>query len=104
MQKNSKQKDLDEYKAKPSTVEIPDGKKRTFKNFDELEETYNELRNERTQLSAELGELLKPVNAKKELMDSYLTDHMVNLTPSQLQNLQNGVESLTPQVDRKSVV
>jgi len=101
--KQSKQRDLDEYKSRSSAVEMPDGKKRTFKNFDELEETYNELRNERTQLSAELGELLKPVNAKKELMDSYLTDHMVNLTPSQLQNLQNGVESLTPQVRQINV-
>ncbi len=74
---------------------MPDGKKRTFKNYDELEETYNELKNERTQLSAELGDLIKPVNEKKELMDSYLTDHMVNLTSAQLLNLQNGVESLS---------
>src|SRR5437763_1838239 len=101
--KKSKQQDLDEYKAKPSTVEMPDGKKRTFKNFDELEETYNELKNERTQLSAELGELLKPVTEKKELMDSYLSDHMVNLTAAQLLNLQNGVESLTPAVRQINV-
>jgi len=51
--KKSKQQDLDEYKAKPSSVEMPDGKKRPFKNFTELEDTYNELKNERTQLSAE---------------------------------------------------
>jgi len=101
--KKSKQQDLDAYKSKPSSVEMPDGKKRTFKNFDELEETYNELRNERTQLSAELGELLKPVNEKKELMDSYVTDHMVSLTPAQLQNLQNDVESLTPKVRQINV-
>src|SRR5260370_31895779 len=101
--KQSKQRDLDEYKSKSSTVEMPDGKRHTFKNFDELAETYNDLKNERTQLSAELGELLKPVNKKKELMDSYLTDHMVNLTPAQLLNLQNGVESLTPQVRQINV-
>src|SRR5689334_20012136 len=101
--KQSKQRDLDEYKSRPSTVEMPDGKPRTFKTFNDLEETYNELKNERTQLSAELGELLKPVNAKKELMDSYLTDHMVNLTSAQLQNLQNGVESLTPAVRQINV-
>jgi hypothetical protein len=96
--KKSKQQDLDEYKAKPSTVEMPDGKKRTFKNFDELEETYNELKNERTQLSAELGELIKPANEKKELMDSYLTDHMVSLTASQLTGLQNKVEAWDPKI------
>ena len=94
--KQSQQRDLDAYKAKPSTVEMPDGKLQTFKNFGELEEAYNELKNERTQMSAELGELLKPVNEKKELMDSYVSDHMVSLTPSQLAGLQNAVESLTP--------
>ncbi|HKW31660.1 MAG TPA: hypothetical protein VJN92_01560 [Candidatus Acidoferrum sp.] len=101
--KKSKQQDLDEYKAKPSSVEMPDGKVQTFKNFAELEEAYNELKNERTQMSAELGELLKPINEKKEVMDSYLTDHMVSLTASQLQSLQNGVESLTPAVRQINV-
>jgi len=101
--KKSQQEDLDAYKAKPSTVEMPDGKVQTFKNFAELEETYNELKNERTQMSAELGELLKPVNQKKELMDSYLSDHMVSLTASQLQSLQNGVESLSYSVRQINV-
>ena len=101
--KESKKRKLEEYKSEPSTVEMPDGKKQTFKNFDGLEETYNELKNERTQLSAELGEIIKPVNEKKELMDSYVTDHMVNLTPSQLTNLQNGVEALTPKIRQINV-
>src|SRR6266478_4951650 len=93
-----KQRNLDEYKKKSTTVEMPDGKNQTFKDYDELEKTYNDLKNERTQLSAELGELIKPVNEKKELMDSYVTDHMVNLTPSQLTNLLNGVEAWTPKI------
>ena len=101
--KQAKQRDLDAYKAEPSTVEMPDGKVQTFKTFGELEEAYNELKNERTQMSAELGELLKPVTEKKELMDSYLTDHMVSLTSSQLLNLQNGVESLTPAIRQINV-
>ena len=101
--KQSKQRDLAAYKAKPSTVDMPDGKVQTFKNFGELEEAYNDLKNERTQLSAELGELLKPVTEKKELMDSYLTDHMVSLTSSQLLNLQNSVESLTPAIRQINV-
>src|ERR1700740_2517971 len=70
--KQRKQKNLEEYKKESSTVEMPDGKKQTFKDFDALEETYNGLKNQRTQLSAELGELIKPVNEKKELMDSYV--------------------------------
>ncbi len=96
--KESKQKDLEEYKKEPSTVEMPDGKKQVFHSYDELEKTYNDLKNERTQLSAELGELIKPVNEKKELMDSYVTDHMVSLTPSQLDGLKNKTEAWTPKI------
>src|SRR6266446_564498 len=100
--KQSKLKDLATYKQEKTAVEMPDGKKQIF-DFDHLEETYNDLKNERTQLSAELGDLIKPVNEKKELMDSYLTDHMVNLTPSQLTNLQNGVEAWTPKIRQINV-
>jgi len=96
--KQSKQKDLEEYKKEASTVEMPDGKKQPFKNYDELEETYNDLKNERTRLSAELGELIKPVNEKKGKLDAYVTDHMVNLTPPQLAGLQNKTEAWTPKI------
>ena len=96
--KERKRRNLEEYKKESTTAEMPDGKKKTFKDYDELEKTYNDLKNERTQLSAELGELIKPVNEKKELMDAYLTDHMVNLTPSQLTGLQNKTEAWTPKI------
>src|SRR5712691_5939664 len=59
--KRSKQKDLEQYKKEKTAVEFPDGKKQDF-DYQHLEETYNDLKNERTQLSAELGELIKPVN------------------------------------------
>ena len=49
-------------KSPPSNY--PDGSKQKY-NYPQLEETYNELRNERTALSAELGELIKPVNEQK---------------------------------------
>jgi len=96
--KQRKQRNLGEYKKESATVEMPDGKKQTFKDYDELEKTYNDLKNDRTQLSAELGELIKPVSEKKELMDSYLTDHMVSLTPSQLDGLKNKTEAWTPKI------
>jgi cytochrome c551/c552 len=101
--KQSKQRSLDEYKKESITVEMPDGKPQTFKNYDDLEKTYNDLKNERTQLSAELGELIKPVSEKKQLMDAYLSDHMVNLTTSQLANLLNGVEAWTPKIRQINV-
>jgi cytochrome c551/c552 len=96
--KQRKQKKLEEYKKESTTVEMPDSKKKSFKDYEELEKTYNDLKNERTALSAELGELIKPVNEKKELMDFYIADHMVNLTPSQLAGLQNKTEAWTPKI------
>src|SRR2546425_10882103 len=96
--KERKRRNLEEYKKDSTTAEMPDGKKKTFKDYDELEKTYNDLKNERTELSAELGEIIKPGNEKKELMDAYLTDHMVTLTPSQLTGLQNKTEAWTPKI------
>jgi cytochrome c551/c552 len=96
--KQRKQKNLEEYKKESTTAEMPDGKNKSFKDYEELEKTYNDLKNERTALSAELGELIKPVNEKKELADFYIADHMVNLTPSQLAGLQNKTEAWTPKI------
>ena len=92
-----KQKNLDQYKQEVTTVEYPDGSKQKY-NFPQLEETYNELRNERTALSAELGELIKPVNDQKEKLDAYVSEHMVNLTPTQLTGLQDKTESWDPKI------
>ena len=83
-----------------TTVNYPTAAKTDYPH---LEETYNELRNERTALSAELGELIKPVNEKKELMDAYVTDHMVNLTPPQLAGLENKTEAWAPKIMQLNV-
>jgi len=95
--KQRKQKNLDEYKQEVTSVEYPDGSKQKY-NFPQLEETYNELKNERTSLSAELGELIKPVNEQKEKLDAYVSEHMVNLTPSQLTGLQDKTEAWEPKI------
>jgi hypothetical protein len=95
--KQSKQKDLAAYKKEKTTVIFPDGKKQDF-DFEHLEETYNDLKNERTQLSAELGELIKPVNAQKEKQDTYLTDHMVTLTPTQMGGLEDKTAAWVPKI------
>jgi len=95
--KQSKQKDLASYKTEKTTVEFPDGKKQDF-DYEHLEETYNDLKNERTQLSAELGELIKPVNERKEKLDGYVSEHMVSLTPTQMMGLQDKTEAWTPKI------
>ncbi len=95
--KQRKQRNLDEYKKEVATVEYPDGSKKQY-TFPQLEETYNELRNERTKLTAELGELIKPVNEQKEKLDAYVSEHMVNLTPTQLTGLQDKTEAWDPKI------
>jgi cytochrome c2 len=95
--KQSKQSDLAKYEQQVTTVNYPDGSSKTY-DYPHLEETYNDLRNERTALSAELGELIKPVNEQKAKLDGYVTDHMVSLTPTQLTGLLDKTEALTPKI------
>lgn len=95
--KQSRQKDLDKYKQEVTTVVYPDGSKQKY-NYDQLEEAYNELKNERTNLTAELGEVIKPVNGDKEKLDAYLAERMVSLTSTQLSGLQDKTETWTPKI------
>ena len=95
--KQRKQRNLEAYKQEVTTVEFPDGSRKQY-NFPQLEETYNELRDERTRLSAELGELIKPVNEQKEKLDTYVSDHMVNLTPAQFKGLQDKTQAWDPKI------
>jgi len=95
--KASKQKEIDSYKAEQATVEFPDGTKKKF-TFPQLEETYNEIRDERTKLSLELGDVLKPVTAARAKMDEYISDHMVDLTPQQIQGLKKRATDWDPAI------
>src|ERR1700685_781598 len=95
--KASKKKEIDAYKAEKATVEFPDGSKKKF-TFPQLEETYNQIRDERTQLSLELGDVLKPVTAAKAKMDEYISDHMVDLTPQQIQGLKKRATDWDPAI------
>src|SRR5690242_15403867 len=95
--KKSKQQDIDEYKKKKATVEFPDGHRQQF-NFKELEETYNALKDQRTKLSAELGDVLKPVTEASTKMSSFVTDHMVDLTPTQIDGLKKKAAEWDPKI------
>jgi cytochrome c551/c552 len=95
--KQSKQSDLAKYEQEVTTVNYADGSKKTY-DYPRLEEAYNELRNERTALSAELGELIKPVNEQKAKVDAYVSDHMVSLTPSQITGLLDKTEAASPKI------
>src|SRR5205085_2233412 len=95
--KASKQKDLDKYKAQTATVEFPDGHREKF-TYPQLEERYNNLKDQRAKFSAELGEVIKPVTAARTKMDDYISEHMVDLTPSQIAGLKRKTEEWDPAI------
>jgi hypothetical protein len=95
--KASKRKEIDQYKNEQATVEFPDGSRKQY-TFPQLEETYNEIRDERTKLSLELGEVLKPVTAAKAKMDEFISDHMVDLTPQQIDGLKKRATEWDPAI------
>jgi cytochrome c551/c552 len=100
--KQSIQKDLDRYKAEKAAVEYPDGSKQQY-TFEQLEETYNSLKDQRAKLSAELGDTLKPVTQAKAALDEYVNDHMVDLTPAQIAGLEKKTEDLDPTIQQINV-
>src|SRR5581483_7723869 len=66
--------------------------------FIELEELYNGLKDQKAKLIAQLGDLLKPVKEAQEKRDSYLADHMVSLTPEQIDGLRKKVAESDPTI------
>jgi len=88
----SKQKELEEYKQELATVQYADGSTQKY-TYPQLEEAYNSLKDQRTNLGAELAELIKPLNEQKQKLDAYVSDRMVDLTPTQLAGLQNRTEA-----------
>src|ERR1700688_2665211 len=95
--KESKKKDLDDYKKKLWSVEFPDGHKEKY-NFRQLEEKYNELKDERTKLNAELGDVIKPVTAASTAMSAFISERMVKLTPTQIEGLQKKTKEWDPKI------
>ncbi len=100
--KQKKQRELDRYKNQQFEVRHPDGTTKKY-NFAQLEETYAGLKDEKTRLSNELGELLKPVNEAKAKVDEWVAEHLVTLTPGQLTGLQNKVADLAPEIKQINV-
>jgi len=95
--KQSKLDDLKQYEKQTAAVEYPDGSKANY-TYPQLEETYNDLKAQRTELSAELGELIKPISDQKAKLDEYVSENMVNLTPAQIHGLQDKTEALEPSI------
>jgi len=100
--KASKQKEIDNYKSQSVTVVFPDGSRKQYK-FSELEEAFNELNNQKTALSLQLGQVLKPVSEAKKNMDAYVADHLVDLPPKAIDGLIEKTSNLEPSIQQINV-
>jgi cytochrome c551/c552 len=100
--KESKNKDLNDYKKGPFTVKYPDGSKKDY-DFAGLEKTYNDLKADRTQLSAELGDVLKPVSDARNKASEYLANNTVQLAPNQIDGLLKKTADDDPKIQQINV-
>ncbi len=88
---------LTEYESEEATVEFPDHSRKKY-TFPQLEEAFNEANAEKTRLSLELGTVLKPVTAANTAMLAYIMNHMVALTPTQIDGLKRKTELWDPHI------
>ena len=100
--KKSYQRELDEYESQLATVEFPDHSVKKY-SFKQLEEAFNEANAEKTRLSLELGDVLKPVTEANTKMLAYINDHMVDLTPEQIDGLKKKTEAWDPKIVQVNV-
>lgn len=96
--RENKLKKLHEYKQKKQfVIELPGRPKETL-NFDELEQKYLGLKDEKAKLVAQLAEVTKPQKDAKAKMDQYLADNMVDLPPDALDNLRKANRDWDPKI------
>lgn len=96
-------KDLDAYKKGPFVVNLPTmdaGEKDEVKRltFDQLEEKFNLLQQEKGKLLLQKAALLKPVSDFQNKVDSYVKDHIDGLTVEALRGLLSKGKNFTVEI------
>ncbi len=91
--KASIQKDLDRYKAGPFVVELPPAQaggkpEKLSVSFDQLQDEFNILQQEKGKLLLQKAALLKPASELQAKVDSYVKDHIDGLTVESLRGIQ----------------
>ncbi len=100
--KQSRMEDLAKYEKGPFQVTLPagqDGKgERLSAGFDQLEDQFNVLQQEKGKLLLQKAALLKPVSELQAKVDSYVKDHLNGLTVEALQGLRNKMDIFTVEI------
>jgi cytochrome c551/c552 len=102
-ERQSLRKDLDAYERGPFVVALPaadpGGKDETLSlTFDQLEEQFNLLQQEKGKLLLKKADLLRPVSELQSKLDSYVKDHLDGPTVEALRGLQKATEDFTIEI------
>lgn len=96
-EKQSRLKDVHEAEAKTYTVDWPEGGGKTVTrklNYDDLNNTFNDLLNAKAQLTAKQGGIDAPVKAAQDAVSKYLTDKLPGLSATALEGLLKTIQGL----------
>ncbi|HVA18263.1 MAG TPA: hypothetical protein VMV59_11195, partial [Candidatus Dormibacteraeota bacterium] len=96
-EKQSKFKDVQEAEARTYTVDWPVGGGKTVEkklNYNQLNDTFNQLLDQKAQLTAKEGDVDKPAKDAQDAMAKYLADKLPGLNAAQLKGLLNTVQSM----------
>ncbi|MGB6822310.1 MAG: hypothetical protein WBE21_09540, partial [Candidatus Acidiferrales bacterium] len=96
-EKQSKLKEMQDAEAKTYTVDWPQADGTTVEkklNYDQLNDTFNQLLDQKAQLTAKEGDVDKPVKDAQDAMAKYAGDKLPGLNSAQLLGLLNTVQSM----------
>ncbi|HEV2615910.1 MAG TPA: c-type cytochrome [Candidatus Acidoferrales bacterium] len=96
-EKQSKFKDVQEAEAKTYAIDWPEGDGNTVEkrlNYNQLNDTFNQLLDQKAQLTAKEGDVDKPVKDAQDAMAKYAGDKLPGLNATQLHGLLNTVQSM----------
>ncbi|MBI2677393.1 MAG: cytochrome c [Candidatus Koribacter versatilis] len=97
--RENKKKELDAYKAKKQfTIELPDKGKLGPLDYNELEQLYLGLKDQKARLVAQIADITKPQKDAQVKMSQYLADNMVDLSPGALDNLRKANRDWDPKI------
>jgi cytochrome c551/c552 len=88
--------ELEKDKSKPEyEVDYPADRGKKY-SYNQLDELYNHLREEKARLVTALGDAQKPYKEIDTRRQQYITDHITNLTPEQVRGLRTKYEEWDP--------
>ena len=95
--------ELEQKKNKPQfEVDYPSDKGKKY-SYNDLDRLYNNLREEKARLITQLGDVQKPYKELETKRLQYISDHITDLTPTQLDDLKRKYEAWDPSLKETQI-